>query len=141
MLYEPGERTTTVIEQAQILASFVSADNKVMLVLSEHDEIAGFIVGIGQPANRNKHVLYCVIGIQLSATGQGFGKNDVCAGGVGQGARLYPYGVERHVSQCPGWCAIPRLRIRGGRVKRNTMRVDGAYVDEYMMAKLIEEVA
>ena len=26
-------------------------------------------------------------------------------------------------------------------VKRNTMRVDGAYVDEYVMAKLIGEVA
>ncbi|MFM5178696.1 hypothetical protein ACEUAY_03620 [Aeromonas veronii] len=47
MLYEPGERTTTEVEQAQILASFVDANNKVMLVLAEHDEIAGFIVGIG----------------------------------------------------------------------------------------------
>ena len=33
MLYEPGERTTTEVEQAQILASFVDANNKVMLVL------------------------------------------------------------------------------------------------------------
>ncbi|MCH7350085.1 GNAT family protein [Aeromonas sp. MR7] len=142
MLYEPGERTTTEVEQAQILASFIDANNKVMLVLSEQDEIAGFIVGIGQPANRNKHVLYCVIGIQHSAAGQGFGKKMMSA--LEAWARAHGFARMELGVMCHNARAFALYRACGFEVegvKRNTMRVDGEYVDEYMMAKLIEEVA
>ncbi|ELV7508258.1 N-acetyltransferase family protein [Aeromonas veronii] len=138
MLYEPGERTTTEVEQAQILASFVDANNKVMLVLAEHDEIAGFIVGIGQPANRNKHVLYCVIGIQQSTTGQGFGKKLFSAleewATVRTFTRMELNVMCHNVRACALYHACG-FEVEG--IKRNSMKVDGEYVDEYLMAKLI----
>ncbi|EMW3084249.1 N-acetyltransferase, partial [Vibrio cholerae] len=54
MLLEPEERTTTLEQQIQIIHSFNDSSNKVMYLLTNDEKAFGFIVGVGNTANRNK---------------------------------------------------------------------------------------
>ena len=74
MMLEPGERQTTLEQQAQIIASFVETKSKVMFVLADNRKIAGFVVGVGKTANRNKHSMSCVIGLKQAVAGNGYGR-------------------------------------------------------------------
>ena len=74
MMFEPGERKITIEEQTRILESFKENESKSMFVLADDLGIHGFVVGVGNTAKRNRHSMYCVIGIKQSATGKGYGK-------------------------------------------------------------------
>ena len=63
MMMEEGERTTTLENQIRIIESFSKQSFKEMFVALKNENVVGFIVGIGNTANRNKHSMYCVIGI------------------------------------------------------------------------------
>ena len=73
MMLEPGERQTTLEAQEQTIESFRASTSKVMLVAEDNEELVGFVVGIGNTANRNKHSMYCVIGIVQAAAGMSLG--------------------------------------------------------------------
>ncbi len=75
MMHEPGERKTTVAEQAAIVADFVSNPTKAMFVAVEEGspEIGGYIVGIGGEHARNVHTLWCAVGVRRVVSGRGVG--------------------------------------------------------------------
>ena len=91
MLFEPGERKTTVEEQENICKEFTASDNKVMFVAENDSLIVGLIVGIGGLFSRNKHSLYTVVGVEKKYWGKGYGHFVAgCIGGMGTVQRLSP---------------------------------------------------
>ncbi|PWF65645.1 GNAT family N-acetyltransferase [Vibrio sp. T21] len=138
MMFEDGERKTTIEQQAQILESFAENNTKSMFVMCDDCGVHGFIAGIGNVANRNRHTMYCVMGIKQSASGQGYGKKLL---GI-----LESWAVEHDFTRleltvmCHNERAYNLYLSCGFEVegtKRNSLKVDGQYVNEFYMSKLL----
>ncbi|ELV8804532.1 GNAT family N-acetyltransferase [Vibrio vulnificus] len=138
MMLEEGERKTTLEQQVTILESFSENNSKVMFIISDDHEAFGFVVGIGNTANRNCHSMYCVIGIKQSVSGLGYGKQLLKS--------LESWAVEHEFTRleltvmCHNERALNLYHNNGFEIegiKRNSLKVDGQYVDEYYMSKLV----
>lgn len=137
MMLEPGERQTSVSEQEGIIESFCNSDSKVMFIAEDPEGLTGFVVGVGQAARRKRHSMYCVIGVRQRATGRGLGALLM--------TRLEAWADEHEFTRLELTVMAHNERAqrlylsRGFEIegtKRNSMRVDGAYVDELYMAKV-----
>ena len=138
MMLEPGERTTTVAQQAQIIESFNESKSKVMFVLSDDDDVYGFVVGVGHTANRNKHAMYCVIGLVKAVAGHGYGKKllkqlEIWA--ISHDFTRIELSVMCHNERAYRLYLSCGFEVEG--IKRNALRVDDQYVDEYYMSKIM----
>lgn len=71
MLYEPGERTTTIDEQREILKGIVGDPQSIIFVAEVNGSLVGFIKAFGGKVNRNKHSAYLVLGVLSEFQGQG----------------------------------------------------------------------
>jgi len=138
MMLEPDERTTSLAQQRDILSSFVSEQNKAMFVLCEEGCAYGYVAGVGNSANRNKHSMYCVIGIQQSLAGQGFGKKllkRLEAWAINHGFSRMELTVMCHNQRAKRLYDSCGFEVEG--VKRQSLLVDGQFVDEFYMSKLL----
>lgn len=138
MLLEEGERCTTLEQQVKILESFSESSSKVMLVISDEYDIYGFAVGIGNTANRNRHSMYCIMGVKQLVSGNGYGKQLL--------EYLETWALSQEFTRleltvmCHNDRAVNLYRKHGFEIegtKRNSLNVDGQYVDEFFMSKLL----
>ena len=138
MLMEPGERQVTVEEQAARHRHFVESDDQAMFVAIDGDKIVGFSAGMGGGAQRVQHTLYIVIGVARSHWGQGVGTELM--------RRLEEWAIDSGFHRLEltvmvsneGARALYRkcgFEIEGTR--RHSTRIDGQYVDEVYMSKLV----
>ena len=58
MMLEPGERTSSAEDQEKAIASFLGSNSKAMFVAEHRGELVGFVVGVGNTANRNNAILF-----------------------------------------------------------------------------------
>jgi GNAT superfamily N-acetyltransferase len=74
MLTEPGERTSTLDEQREIIRLVLAAENQTILVAERDGALVGFVgLRVGY-FRRNRHCGHLVMGILQADTGQGLGK-------------------------------------------------------------------
>ena len=137
MMLEPGERQTTLEAQEQAIESFRSSTSKVMLVAEDKEALVGFVVGIGNTANRNKHSMCCVTGVLQAAAGMGLGNRLMTE--LGNWAKAHGFTrldltAMAHNERAKSLYLGRGFDIEG--TKRNSLRVDGKYVDELNMSKL-----
>ncbi|SFV01659.1 Protein N-acetyltransferase, RimJ/RimL family [Alicyclobacillus macrosporangiidus] len=138
MLYEPGERTTTIAEQRKQIESILKTDNQMIFVAESDHQLVGHLQAYGGRLRRNRHTVYLVIGVLQAYAGQGIGTAlfqtmEEWARSVG--AHRLELTVMTH-----NGTAIALYRKMGFEVEgiaRETLFVDGRYVDEYWMAKLL----
>ncbi len=138
MLLEPEERTTTLEQQIQIIHSFNDSSNKVMYLLTNDEKAFGFIVGVGNTANRNKHCMSLVIGLLQAVTGQGFGKelvNKLEGWAISHGYSRLELTVMQHNERAKRLYESCGFEVEG--LKRHSLVVDGEYVNELYMSKLL----
>lgn len=138
MLLEPGERTTTLEEQRLRIREILSADNQVILVAEEAGALVGYLLASRGRYARNRHEAYLVIGILEKYTGQGIGtalfkKMETWAGE--HGIHRLELTVMAHNQRGVGLYKKMGFEIEG--IKKDSLRVDGVYVDEYYMGKII----
>lgn len=135
MMLEPGERTIDTNEQRSRLERL--GENETFFV-AEEETLVGFLALRGYQPKRKRHCAYLVIGILQAYTGQGIGT-----------------ALFENAEAWAKECGITRLELtvmthnraglalyhkRGFVVEgllRNSLRVDGRYVHEYSMAKLL----
>ena len=137
MMLEPGERQTTLEAQEQTIESFRRSTSKVMLVAEDNEQLVGFVVGIGKTANRNKHSMYCVIGIVQAAAGMGLGSELMAE--LENWARAHGFTRLELTVMTDNEPAKRLYAARGFEIegtKRRSLLVDGQYVDELYMSKL-----
>lgn len=138
MLLEPGERKTTLAEQKQRIKEILSKDNQAILVAEENGTLVGYLSAIGELFARNKHTVYIVIGILESFTGRGIGTalfEKLESWGREHGVHRLELSVMVHNKRGVGLYQKMGFEIEG--IKRDSLLVDGCYVDEYYMSKLI----
>lgn len=138
MLLEPDERTTTIEDQKKIIQDFAKSDTKAMIVAEENGDLLGFIIGVGNTTRRNRHSLYCVIGLIQSATGQVLGNQ--LLSNLEKWAKLHGITRLELTVLCHNTRAIRLYKKFGFEVegtKRHSLKIDGEYFDEFLMSKLL----
>ncbi len=139
MLFEVGERSLSISEQERIINDFQNSSSKLMLVLeSDESTINGFLVAVGGTANRNKHSLYCVLGIRQSYTGNGAGFKlllEMESWAKSNQFHRLELTVMEHNKRAISLYESLGFEVEG--LKKNALKVNGQYVNEYYMSKLI----
>lgn len=138
MLMEPGERKTSLAEQQEQIENFANTVSKLMAVAEIRGHIVGFIVAVGGFAVRNRHSAHMVIGVEKQYWRQGIAQSLI---------RYMEHWAKKHeihrieftvVEENHAARALYRQcqYVEEG-VKRDALKIDGKFVNELYMAKLI----
>ena len=138
MLFEPGERKTTVDQQRKRIEAMSGEKTSTILVAEENGLLVGYLFAMGGNPVRVKHAVYLAIGVAESSRGQGVGAKLF--------AKLEEWAKERTIHRLEltvmvhNKAAIALYEKMGFEIegtKRHSLFVDGNYVDEYYMSKLL----
>lgn len=138
MMLEEGERTTTLEQQVKSLESFNQSGSKVMFVIQDGHEICGFVAGVGGTYRRNRHSMHCIMGTKQSASGNGYGR--LLLEYLENWALGHEFTRMELTVMCHNEKAVHIYLKHGFKIegtKRNSLIVDGQYVDEFYMSKLL----
>jgi RimJ/RimL family protein N-acetyltransferase len=140
MLFEPGERTTTSEEQRQKIQGLLSQDSQTILVAEHEHELVGFLGCFGGGLQRNRHCAYLVIGILQAHAGRGLGARffeAIEAWALTLDIHRLELTVMTHNDRAVHLYRKMGFEIEG--VRKGALKIDGKYVDEYYMAKLLNQ--
>jgi RimJ/RimL family protein N-acetyltransferase len=138
MLMEAGERTTSPEQQRKHIERIGRQTNSTILVAEKEGKLVGYLYVIGGSAEKTKHSAYIVIGILETYRGLGIGTNLF--------QHLEEWALNHHISRLEltvvtqneaGVALYKKSGFEIEGTKRNSLLIDGKYVDEYYMAKLI----
>lgn len=137
MMYEPGERPQNIASVTKRIES--TSDGSMLLTGAfEGEEIIGFLSAERGDFKRNRHSAYIVIGILIKGRSRGFGSRLF--------EQLMDWAEEQGITRleltvmCHNAAAIALYKKFGFEIegtKRNSLRIDGEYVDEYYMGRLL----
>lgn len=137
MMLEPGERTTTVENMEENIKNMGSSDS-LTLILEDEERIAGFLSASRGTAARIRHRAYIVIGILKDYRGKGLGEKLF--------QELERWTKEHHITRLEltvmthNEGAIRLYEKMGFKIegmKEKSLLVNGTYVDEYYMGKVL----
>ena len=140
MLLEPGERLTTSEGQKKLIQQTLTLNNRMILVAETEGQLVGYIAGLGGSYHRNKHKADVVIGILQAYGGQGLGTRLFFAleeWARARGLHRLELTVMAHNER-----AISLYRKMGfveEGLSVDSLYVDGRYVDELDMAKILDD--
>jgi RimJ/RimL family protein N-acetyltransferase len=137
MMLEPGERTTTAEDMEHYLLS-MEQSNSFLLLLFDGQEAAGFLSAKRGAAYRIKHSAYIVCGVLKDYRGKGCGTllfQELLRWAPENGITRLELTVMSHNDK-----AVQLYQKMGFEMEgklNHSMIVNGTYVDQYAMAKLI----
>src|SRR6266568_1230280 len=142
MMFEPGERGSSVADLARELDHVVASDNSVVLV-AELDggldgELAGYVELTGGAHRRSRATAYVVIGVLARAAGRGIGAGLLRSArewAAAHGLHRLELTVMAHNSRAIHLYERMGFRVEGRRVE--CLLVDGQFVDELTMAAIL----
>ena len=136
MMFEEGERKNDSSRVKGLIKQSIDGGN-LFLVATEGEEIVGFLSVLKGMVNRVRHSAYIVIGIRKKFRGLGIGSKLFL--------ELDQWAKENDITRielsviCSNIVAKKLYENNGFKVegiKKNSMYIDGKYVDEFYMAKL-----
>lgn len=140
MMYEPGERTSTVDEQRKRIHSVLSSGNGLIFVAeADTGELVGLLGAIGGAARRNRETVHIFVGVRQAYAGQGIGRRLFEAmerWARAWGAHRLELTVMVHNQRALALYQKLGFVIEGR--LRDALKVDGTYIDEFTMCKLLE---
>lgn len=138
MMYEPGERQTTVEEQRQRLRAMRASGNSTMLVAEQDQQMVGYLGAAGGQHRRNRHSVHIWIGVRQAFSGRGLGTRlfeEIERWAAEHGLRRLELTVMTHNAAALALYKKMGFEIEG--TLRQSLQVDGVFVDEYHMSKLL----
>lgn len=139
MMLEPGERTTTPEEQRTQIEDLLKHENQTIFVAEHDDQLVGYLAAIGGQSKRNRQSVYIIIGILQAFTGQGIGTKLF--------QTLEEWAHQQHIHRLEltvmshNKAGVALYKKQGFEIegtKRHSLMVNGQFVDEYYMAKLLD---
>lgn len=136
MMLEPDERKKD-IDRIKGMIENIRKANDFLFVVEENDELIGFITANRGTSNRTKHRAYVVIGIRKAFQGRGLGTklfSELDKWAVNTGIHRLELTVM--VQNVTAKALYEKCGFVVEGVKKDSMCVDGEYVDEYYMSKV-----
>jgi RimJ/RimL family protein N-acetyltransferase len=142
MLLEPGERKTTLEEQRTQIDILLRQMNQTIFVAELENQLIGNLAASGGTFKRNRHNAYLVIGILQAFTGQGIGTQLF--------QRLEEWARQQHIHRLEltvmthNIAGIALYKKQGFAIegtKRQSLLINGQFIDEFYMAKLLDQPA
>jgi ribosomal protein S18 acetylase RimI-like enzyme len=140
MLFEAGERPAAVGEQRERIKGILSKANQTILVASSAGQLVGYLIAIGGEFRRIVHRAYVVVGVLQAFTSQQIGTRlftELEAWAKRHGIERLELTVRTDNDRGIGLYRKMGFEIEG--VKKRSLKVNGAYVDEYSMAKRVDQ--
>lgn len=137
MLYEPGERSTTIDNHRKYIQSIIQSSNSTILVAEYNNRLVGYLSVAGGEARRTRHFGYLVIEILSDYTGQGIGTKlfqFLEEWRSHTGIRKFELTVMVHNHAAISLYKKVGFEIEG--TKRNSILLEHGFVDEYYMGKI-----
>ncbi|MRG86141.1 GNAT family N-acetyltransferase [Salinibacillus xinjiangensis] len=139
MLFEAGERKLNLERQAEMIEGILSKENSTILVAETDQTLVGYLIAMGGQAKRNSHSAYLVAGILSNYRGKGIGTKLF--------HELEKWARERGLHRLEltvvakndaGLALYQKQGFKIEGTKRNSLYIDGEYVNEYYMGKLLK---
>lgn len=138
MMYEPGERqlkSNNLDDLKERIEVAVSGEDFLMVVVNDNEEIVGYIWAERGKMNRISHTAYIITGIRKAYHRQGIGSKFFnmlyeWAGENGIVRLEFVNTGAKHLYEKNGFI------VEGVRPK--SMKVNGRFVDEYYMGKILD---
>lgn len=138
MLFEPGERGSSVEEQRAQIKNILAGENQTLLVAQEGRDLVGYIAAIGGSVRRTRHRAHIVVGVLQEFTGRGIGTRlfqEAEKWAREKRLRRLELTVMVHNERAIRLYKKQGFAIEG--VKKDSLLIEEAYVDEYYMARLL----
>lgn len=139
MMFEPGERSTKIEEQRNEIKGILLRNNETILVAEKNGHLIGYIGAYGGRYIRNRHTAHIVIGILQDFAGQRIGTKlftELERWAYKHKVHRLELRVMVHNERAIGLYEKMGFEIEG--MKRHSLFINGSYVDEYYMAKLLQ---
>lgn len=137
MMFEPGERKMTVEQLEKRIETMESDPTSTILLAEKDEELLGYLFVIGNSPQRTLHSVYLAIGISEKSRGKGVGTKLF--------ERLDEWAAENNIRRLEltvmvnnraGLALYQKMGFTIEGIKKNSLKVDGEYIDEYYMAKV-----
>ena len=135
----PGERARSVDEMRAVIERFHELPAHLLLAAWHEGEPVGEAVAIGGDFKRDRYAATIGVGVLAAHSGQGLGRallRDVETFARNRALRRIELTVMAHNTRARA--LYERMGYLKEGVKRDSLFVDGAFVDEIMMAKLLD---
>jgi ribosomal protein S18 acetylase RimI-like enzyme len=138
MLWEPSELKESVADEAARIQRLNAGANSCLLVATAAEEPVGFCSVRGGGVNRLKHSATLAIGVLQSHWSKGVGRaliDEAVARSVQAGVTRLELTV--HTTNTRAISLYQRTGFEVEGLRRQSLRVRGQYVDEYLMSRLV----
>ncbi|MCG7342597.1 GNAT family N-acetyltransferase [Sporosarcina sp. ACRSL] len=137
MLFGPGESKLSVDQLRKRIESF-GDDSSTILVSEDGGALNGYLMVNAGGANRNKHSAYLVIGIAQKYRGKGVGKALFEAlDNWAKTCQLHRLELTVVKTNAAGIALYEKAGFQIEGLKKDSLLINGEYVDEYYMGKII----
>jgi len=139
MLMEAGERQLTTEQQRIRIENMKKSENSTIFVVEKGNNLVGYLFAMGGTARRTKHAVYIVIGLLKDYRGQGIGtKLFVRLEEWARNRGIHRLELTTVTKNEPGVALYKKMGFEIEGTKRDSLFIDGEYVDEYYMSKLLD---
>lgn len=138
MLFDSGERTLTTEQFQQYIEATNEKQNSAIFVATEDEHILGYMIVQGETPKRIAHRAYIVIGVHSASRGKGVGTALFVHAeqwAKEAGIQRLELTVIKHNEAAYHLYEKMGFEVEG--VKQKSVKMNGEYVDEYYMAKMI----
>jgi RimJ/RimL family protein N-acetyltransferase len=138
MMLEPDERTTTIVEQQAAIAGVLASGSSTIVLAETGDQLAGYAAASGGRYRRERRTAYVVAGVRQAYAGRGIGGrlfDELERWARERGLHRLELTVQTRNLGAQRLYHRAGFEIEG--MRRHALLIDGAYVDELYMAKLL----
>lgn len=138
MMYEPGERDSSVQDLARDLAVVARSPNSVVLLAELGDQLAGYVELTGGSFRRSRATAYLVIGVRADAAGRGIGTGllgQAKGWAAAHGLHRLELTVMAHNTRAIRLYERMGFAVEGRRSE--CLLIDGQFIDELTMAAIL----
>ena len=139
LVFEPGEFKITEAEESKLIEKNMGSKSWVLFIAVKKGELVGFLGGNGGNTNRSKHSIQIAMGVLSRYQGKGIGRQLLQAfinwASENQFHRIELSVIESNKKAISLYTDMG-FEIEGR--KHDSLKVNGSYVNEYCMGKLIQ---
>ena len=137
-LHLPGERKTSIQDQREEIRDILSIPNQTILVVEDRDQLVGWLGAYGGGFSRIAHAVLLAVGVLEDYHRQGLGSwlfEEIEKWAWERKIRRMELLVAAINKPAIGLYRKMGFQIEG--TKRDSYLMDGEFIDEYLMAKLL----